>query len=681
MTLAIGIDTGGTFTDFVVVDATGVRTHKVLSTPDAPERAILQGLAELGLDPGAGGADSAGARIVHGSTVATNAALEGKGARTAYVADPGLGDVPSLGRQDRPDLYDLTPPPLPEPVPEALRVEVDARLDARGAVVRPLTEDGVAAVVGRLRELAPEAVAINLLFSWRDDAHETRLEAAIAAELPDAFVTRSSFVLPEYREYERGMATWLNASLGPRVEGYLERLAAALAPTPVAIMQSAGGTMEAAVASRRAVNLLLSGPAGGIAAAGHLAERAGIDRLLTFDMGGTSTDVALIRGAPTLTTASRIGPWPVAVPMLDIHTIGAGGGSLARLDAGGALAVGPESAGADPGPVCYGRGAQTPTVTDANVVLGRLPAGTALGGHLELDAEAAGAALARLADAMGLDEADGAVRAARGVVDLADEHMAGALRVMSLDRGIDPRDAVLCCFGGAGGLHLCGIADRLGARRAMVPAHAGVLSALGMLVARPERQLSRSLEAPLSKLAAADLEARFAELEAQGRAELAAEGHDIGTLTAERSVDLRYAGQAFALNLPWPERTEGDEAAIVGELADAFAQRHRARYGHELDATVELDTLRLRLQAPTPPLPDLAPATRPTGAPTEVAVPGEPGPVPLLLRAGLAPGARVDGPAIIAEDTSTTWLARGWSGKVDDAGNLRLERHTEQADD
>lgn len=669
--LAIGIDTGGTFTDFVVVDAHGVRTHKVLSTPEAPERAILQGLGELGFDP----RSVERARIVHGSTVATNAALEGKGARTAYVADRGLGDVPSLGRQDRPDLYDLTPAPLPEPVPPALCLEVDARLDARGAVVRPLTEAGIATVVDRLRELAPEAVAINLLFSWRDDAHERRLEAAITEALPDAFVTRSSFVLPEYREYERGMATWLNASLGPRVQGYLERLASRLAPTPVAIMQSAGGTMEARVASRRAVNLLLSGPAGGVAAAAHLAREADIASLLTFDMGGTSTDVALIRGAPVLTTAARIGPWPVAVPMLDIHTIGAGGGSLASLDAGGALAVGPESAGADPGPVCYGRGGRTPTVTDANVVLGRLPAAAALGGHLALDAAAADEALDTLADQMGLRGTDRALQAARGVVALADEHMAAALRVMSLDRGIDPRDAVLCCFGGAGGLHLCGIAERLGARKAMVPAHAGVLSALGMLVAQPERQLSRSMEAPLAAVDGAVLDAGFAELEARGRAELAGEGHDPAGITARRSVDLRYAGQAFALNLPWPAEGGSDADAAPNALAAAFAERHRARYGHELDAAVELDTLRVRLQAPTPALPDLAPGG-PKGSQDTAAVDvaGEDGTVPLFERASLVPGTGLVGPAVIVEATSTTWLARGWRAEVDGSGHLRLDR-------
>jgi N-methylhydantoinase A len=670
MPIAIGIDTGGTFTDFVVVDEAGVRLHKVLSTPDAPERAILEGLAELGFGPGPG---APSARIVHGSTVATNAALEGKGARTVYVADRGLGDVLTLGRQDRPSLYDLTPAPLPEPVPRELCVELDARLGADGSAVEPLTDAALTRLTERVTALAPDAVAINLVFSWRDDGHERRVEAALRAALgADTFVTRSSFVLPEYREYERGMATWLNASLGPHVEGYLERLAAALAPAPVAIMQSSGGTMDAAVASRRAVNLLLSGPAGGVAAASHLAREAGIDSLLTFDMGGTSTDVTLIRGAPALTNQARIGPWPVAVPMLDIHAIGAGGGSLARLDEGGALAVGPESAGADPGPVCYGRGGTVATVTDAHLVLGRLPATTALGGHLGLDRTAAVEALATLGDAMGTTGPDAAAIAAGGVVALADEHMAAALRVMSLDRGIDPRSATLCCFGGAGGLHLCGIAEHLEMREALVPAHAGVLSALGMLVARPERQLSRSIEAPLADLHARDLGTLFEHLEQDGMAELEAEGHEGSTLTATRSVALRYLGQAFSLELPWPA---GPTSPKLAALAGEFEALHAERYGHRLDAVVELDALRVRLRAPSPPLPP-RPDTSGNPADPQATVPvaGEDRPVPVHARGNLVTGQRLAGPAIIVEDTSTTWVGRHWTAERDAHGHLRLRR-------
>jgi N-methylhydantoinase A len=655
--LLLGVDTGGTFTDFVLLEGDRVRLHKVLSTPDAPERAILAGIGEMGLD---GSVRSGALRIVHGSTVATNAALERAGVRTAYVADAGLRDILTLGRQARPDIHDLTPVAEPGPVPDELCLEVDGRLDARGEEVRPLTDDSIRKLLDQ-----PEAVAINLLYGWLDDGPERRVQDAIEARFGEAlFVTRSSFVLPEYREYERGIATWLNAWLGPRVRGYVDRLVKALAPSTVAIMQSSGGTMEAEVASRRAVNLLLSGPAGGVAGIRHVAAVAGIDSQLSFDMGGTSTDVAMVRGEPVLTSEARIGPWPVAIPMLDIHTIGAGGGSIARLDAGGALQVGPASAGADPGPACYGRGGTEPTVTDAHLVLGRLPSGTALGGSLELDADAARDAVDRLARDMGSDRE----RAAEGILEVANEHMAQALRVMSVERGQDPREPALCCFGGAGGLHLCAIADRLGVTRALVPIHGGVLSALGMLVARPERQLSRTLARPLSRLDEGSLEAGFETLAGDGRRELVAEGQDPERLESDRSLDLRYMGQAHALNLPW---SPGESAA---ELAQRFHQAHAERYGHALDTEVELVNLRLRVRAPgrTLVLPE---RDRFIGEPAaRVSVSGCAQPVPVWPREALGNEQVLEGPAIVTEATSTTWIAGDWTARTDARGNLHLLR-------
>ncbi|HSG88374.1 MAG TPA: hydantoinase/oxoprolinase family protein [Pseudomonadales bacterium] len=659
--MLLGVDTGGTFTDFVLQEDDRVRLHKVLSTPEAPERAILQGIRELGLETAVG---EGAVRIVHGSTVATNAALEGKGVRTAYVTNRGLGDLLSLGRQNRAALYDLTPSAEAGPVPVELCLEVGARMDHRGLEVTPLEAADIDALLAAIDALAPAAVAINLLYGWLDDRHERALEAAIGERFPDIFVTRSSFVLPEYKEYERGMATWLNAWLGPRVQGYLDRLAQALAPSSVAIMQSSGGTMEAAVASRRAVNLLLSGPAGGIAGARHVAASAGLDALLSFDMGGTSTDVALIRGEPVLTVEARIGPWPVAVPMLDIHTIGAGGGSIARIDAGGALQVGPESAGADPGPACYGRGGDRATVTDAHVVLGRMPSATALGGSMALDVDAAGAALRALGEPLGWD----AARAAEAVLALANEHMARALRVMSVERGVDPRDQALCCFGGAGGLHLCAIAELLGVERALVPVHGGVLSALGMLVARPERQLSRTLTRPLADIDRDEIGAMLGALEAAGRDELAAEGQDRDAIDTDRAVELRYRGQAFALSLPYAD----DDAEL---LAERFGAAHAERYGHRLATEVELVNLRVRVRAPAGSLhlPSRAEGTTPAPR-ARVPVHGQADLVPLWARDDLGAGARLAGPAIITEATSTTWIAEGWAGHADARGNLHLER-------
>ncbi|MCB1747191.1 MAG: hydantoinase/oxoprolinase family protein, partial [Gammaproteobacteria bacterium] len=353
----IGIDTGGTFTDFVVVADGRLRVHKELSTPAAPEQAILAGLAALGID-------RTTARIVHGSTVATNTLLEGKGARTVFVTNHGFADTLTIGRQARPALYELCPLPEPPPVAPELCLEIGGRLAADGSVIEAIDAAELARLVETIGTLEPQAVAISLLFSFLDDRFERQVAAALPGTL---FVTRSSEVLPEQREYERGIATWLNATTGPVMRRYLERLAAELAPAPLGVMQSSGVTAEPDYAARRAVNLLLSGPAGGLIGARHVATAAGHPRILTFDMGGTSTDVALIDGDIALTSEGRIGRYPVGVPMVDMHTIGAGGGSLASVDAAGVLHVGPQSAGASPGPACYGQGGTTATVTDANV--------------------------------------------------------------------------------------------------------------------------------------------------------------------------------------------------------------------------------------------------------------------------------------------------------------------------
>ncbi len=649
--LLLGVDTGGTFTDFVLHDAGRLRIHKVLSTPQAPEQAILQGIDELGLSPRLGELT-----LIHGSTVATNAALEGKGVRTVYIGNRGLKDLLTLGRQARAELYNLQPSSPRPPVPAELCLECGGRLGADGSVVEGLTEAELTALAAEVARLAPRAAAINLLFSYRDDRFERAVEAALP---PGLFVSRSSRVLPEIREYERGIATWLNAWVGPLVEGYLQRLKAGLPGAAVAVMQSSGETIDAAQAGRQAVRMLLSGPAGGLVGARFVAEQAGRERLLTFDMGGTSTDVALADGELGLTSEGRIGPWPVAVAQVDIHTIGAGGGSLAYLDEGGLLQVGPESAGADPGPACYGRGGTAPTVTDANLVLGRLRPEAFLGGGMRLDAAAARAAVACVGEPLGLTPEE----AAAGIVRLADEHMARALRVMSVQRGVDPRGLTLVSFGGAGGLHVCALAESLGMTQALVPVHAGVLSALGMLVAPRGRQLSRTVGGLLEELDGSALQDHFADLEAAGRAALAAEGVAAEGLRASRSLDLRYRGQAYTLNLPWP-----------GEAAEAFHQAHQARFGHRLTLPVELVNVRLGLAAPALPL-ALDPAPRQAGVAAGTAeLWGVDGEAPVWPRAALAVGQVVDGPALITEQVSTTYLAPGWRCRVDPVGNLALNR-------
>lgn len=650
--MLLGVDTGGTFTDFVCYEDGRLRVHKVLSTPQAPEQAILQGIAEMGLDLD-------GLTIVHGSTVATNAVLERKGVRTVYIANHGLGDVLAIGRQARKELYNLQPMAPPPPLPVELCLETGGRLDARGEVVEELDDAEVARLVAQVRRLQPEACAINLLFSFLDDRFEKRLEEALAGQ---GFVCRSSQVLPEYKEYERGMATFLNAYVGPLVAGYLQRLREGVGTAGLTVMQSSGDTMAADQAARRGVNMLLSGPAGGLQGATLVGRLAGCERLLTFDMGGTSTDVALVDGAIRLTSEGQIGGFPVAVPMVDMHTIGAGGGSLARVDAGGLLQVGPESAGARPGPACYGRGGAQATVTDANVVLGRLRPEAFLGGGMALDVAAAREAVAVVAQGLGCSIEE----AALGIIRLADEHMAAALRVISVQRGENPRDFSLMPFGGAGGLHVCSLADLLGMTRAVVPIHGGVLSALGMLAAPRGRELSRTLTGLLATLAEEDIESVLTDLAAQGRAALLAEGVAEEQISASTSLDLRYRGQAHTLNLPW-------QGCAAGERA--FHATHEQRYGHKLEEAVELVNVRLTLQGP-PPVLELMPHRPITSdKPVQSArLHGVAGEVPVHVRTALAGGTRIQGPALVTETVSTTFIAPGWQCEVDEYANLLLEK-------
>ena len=653
----LGVDTGGTFTDFVLWDGGRLVVHKVLSTPEAPERAILQGVRDLGV------IDCLAGRpfyLVHGSTVATNAVLEAKGVRTAYVTNRGLADVLTIGRQARRQLYELQPEPVAPPVPEELCIELDVRLAADGTELQGVDEAKLALLRKQIENLAPRAVAVNLLFSFLDPAQEQ----AVASALPEnLFVSCSSEVLPEVKEYERGIATWLNAWVGPLMQSYLRRLTDALPQARIAVMQSSGGTIAAEQAGRHAVRLLLSGPAGGIAGARQMAGLAACERLLTFDMGGTSTDVALIDGEPRLTSEGRIGHYPVAVPMLDIHTIGAGGGSIARVDAGGLLLVGPESAGAMPGPACYGQGGTLPTVTDANLVLGRLVAGRFLGGRMALDVDAARAALKPIADRLALS----VELAALGVVELANEHMAQALRLMSVQKGVDARELTLVSFGGAGGLHVCALAEALGMRKALQPRYAGVLSALGMLAAERERRLSRTLPSPLLECDEGQLLSVLEQLASQGGDELVAEGVAAGQIAQSFSLDLRYQGQSYTLNVPWLGKDDSIEN---------FHEIHEHLYGHRLETAVELVNVRVRVWAPAPMLDLQALATGESVSRDlqSALVYGIAQPVQVVARDTLVADEVVFGPALITETVATTYLASGWQARCDRYGNLLLQQ-------
>ncbi|MEJ2564870.1 MAG: hydantoinase/oxoprolinase family protein [Gammaproteobacteria bacterium] len=652
--ILLGIDTGGTFTDFVVYDGESLRIHKCLSTPAAPEQAILTGIRELGIDPRQ-------LRLVHGSTVATNAVLERKGVRTAFITNRGFKDMLTIGRQARRELYNLQPTPLPPPVPEELCLETGGRLAADGSIVEALSGEDLAALRDTLQRLKPRAVAINLLFSFRDE----RFEREIADMIPEGvFVSRSSEVIPEYREYERGITTWLNAWVGPLIQGYLRKLHTALPGAAIAVMQSSGDTMDIDEAGRHAVRMLLSGPAGGLSAARFIGEYSGQSRLLTFDMGGTSTDVALIDGEIRLTSEGHIGPYPVGVPMVDMHTIGAGGGSIARVDTGGLLHVGPQSAGADPGPACYGRGGRDATVTDANLILGRLLSDHFLGGTMRLATRAAHGAIARIAEPLSMSVEETAL----GIVRVANEHMARALRTISVQRGIDPRRFTLLSFGGAGGLHVCALAEALDMTQALIPVHAGVLSALGMLVAPHGRRLSRTLNCLLAEIDDQSIDDDFAALERQGITALHLEGVASDRILLERSVDLRYRGQLTTLAVGWQDSANA---------AAAFHNLHTRSYGYHLGLPIELVNLRVAVREPRPTL-DLP--HRPTGhrhPPTGTArLYGIDMPVAVWERAELRGSQQLAGPALITDAVSSTFLAPGWHCCCDDYGNLILDRRS-----
>ncbi|MEJ2758804.1 MAG: hydantoinase/oxoprolinase family protein, partial [Anaerolineales bacterium] len=468
--MRIGVDIGGTFTDFVVYDpdSKDIRSFKLLSTPHNPPEAMLAGLAQIAAD---------GKRqIIHGSTIATNALLEGKGAPTALVTTKGFRDVLQIGRQNRPSLYDWTAAPPPPLAPRRWRFEVDERVSHLGEVLTPLDASALSALAETLKATGVESVAVSLLFSFLHPAHEEAIQTAL--EDAGLFVSISSQVLPTFREYERTSTTVTNAYVSPVMDKYLAELEASLGDDDLQVMQSNGGSIRPDEARKHAVRCILSGPAGGAVGAQAIARQTGFDKLLTFDMGGTSTDVALIDGDIHVTTEADVGGYPIGIPIINIHTVGSGGGSIAHIDAGGALRVGPESAGANPGPACYGRGS-LPTVTDANLVLGRLRPDYFLGGKMSLDKDAAFRAVGELGDRLRLD----AAQTALGIVQVANAHMERALRVISVERGKDPRQFALLSFGGAGGLHAADLARSLGIPQVLIPPQAATFSAFGMIMA------------------------------------------------------------------------------------------------------------------------------------------------------------------------------------------------------
>ena len=659
----VGVDIGGTFTDLVYFTDQGIRIYKLLSTKHDPSIAFLQGLDALRVSPEA--------IASHGTTVATNAVLEHKGARTALITTDGFRDVLVIGRQNRPHLYRLSFPERWIPVPDALRFEVKERVASTGEVLVPLDDAEVDRVLDRIVEQGAESLAVSLLFSFVHPEHEQRIGEK--ARERGLFVSLSSRILPEYREFERTSTTVLNAYVSPIMARYLRNLAQGLARRgnrTLWIMQSSGGIIGADTAAEEAVRTVLSGPAAGVTGAFHVASLAGFDHIITFDMGGTSTDVSLADGAIRRTAEGSIEGWPVRVPMIDIHTVGAGGGSIAWRDAGGSLRVGPESAGSDPGPVCYDRGGEEMTVTDANLLLGRLDPDHFLGGRMSLNREKTEAVAAQLARTFGMTP----VELAEGIIRVANAKMEQAIRVISIERGFDPREFTLVPFGGAGPMHALELAEALHIRRVLVPRYPGVLSALGLILADFVKDYSRTVMWDMAAVRAEDLEAAFAPLLEQGLNDIMAEGFAREDVRLEQALDLRYKGQSFELVVPI-------ESYDVAEAVRKFHAAHERRYGYARpDAPVELVNVRVTARGirPRPQPVDVPPA--PTPDPGEAVVgrtrirfSGAWHDAPVYERGLLLPGHEIVGPALIAQEDATTVVPPGWQGRVDRWLNVVFE--------
>ena len=650
----LGVDVGGTFTDLVALSQGRLITAKVPSTPQDQSAGVMNSIETSEIEPG--GVDA----LAHGMTVATNALLERRGARTALVTTEGFRDVIEIARQNRPSLYDLSqdrPPPL---VPRGLRFTVKERMGPQGEI-SALDEESLEEVVSSIKEAEVEAAAVCLLFAFMHPDHERRIGEALREELPEVHVSLSSEVLPEFREYERFSTTTADAYLAPKLAAYLKNLAGkakeAGVPSPL-IMQSSGGVVGIDDAIADAAGCLLSGPAGGVVGAAYVGGLGEYRNLLTFDMGGTSTDVAtIIDGEAQTTTETVVAGLPIKLPMVDIHTVSAGGGSIAWADAGGALRVGPHSAGAEPGPAAYGQGGEEPTVTDANLFLGYLADEATLGGEVVLQRELSEKALSSLGEKLGLD----AQEAALGIVRVANAEMVRALRVISVERGLDPREFALLAFGGAGGMHACALAEELGMETVLIPRAGGVLSALGLAISDLRHDYVNPYLVGLENVEKEEFEKKFEKMESSASEDLEDPEYD-------RRADLRYRGQSFELTV---------EADSLEKLEERFHAAHEQRYGYRMDdESVELVNLRLISTVPVekPELDEPEPEGEAESGTREANFDGEWQEVAVLDRERMGKGSEVSGPAIVEFKESTCVVRPGWRGAVDGVGTLVLEK-------
>ncbi len=708
--MRIGVDTGGTFTDCVVLSSGGIKVLKVFSTPPDASRAIVEGVRRVAEIPAEERAKNTPPRsapkplgslqVIHGTTVGTNCLLERRGARVMLITTAGFEDLLEIGRQARPHLYDLNVQREPPLAPRARRFGVKERIAADGSILLSISEPEIERIIRRVKNSGAESLAICFLFAYLNPSHEQQVATALRKlRLP---LSISHEILPEFREYERFSTVVINAYLAPRMGAYLQNLEKGIhglasrierarkrrGKARVYVMQSNGGISTAARASREPVRTILSGPAGGVIASEWLARQLGLKRAISFDMGGTSTDVCLLDGAPRTTNETLLAGLPVAVPVLDVHSVGAGGGSLARLDAGGALRVGPASAGAAPGPICYARGGTGLTVTDAHMILGRLDPEHFLGGTFRLDASAARRGFQAFLSGLGRRAGFKSVEElAAGIISVSNAIMEKALRVISVERGYDPRDFSLICYGGAGGLHAADLARALDLPAVIVPQNPGAFSALGILLSDVVRDISQSVLMPVATTAPSrrgggatraqlekvfcEIDRHFAALHRQALAELRVEGFAVAQARAQRRLDVRYQGQSYELSVPF-----------TAQFREDFTRAHTQAYSHaDPSRPLEIVNLRLRVVIPTP-----KPRTQ-TGKPARRPDVRQPiiktqpvwfdrksHPTPIYARGRLSPGARFRGPAVIVEYSATTVVPPDFTCAVDRLGDLVLRR-------
>ena len=661
----IGIDIGGTFTDVIVIHDDDITVTKVPSTPMDPSIAVIQALQKLKITEG---------EFVHGTTIATNTLLEKSGAVTALITTHGFEDVLEIGRQNRHDLYDFN---IQKPEPLAnhtVRFGVKERTDSNGVIIEDLDNEHLAQIIAELKGTDVEAVAVSLLFSFLNPAHEQEIVNKLRSEFPSMYSSISSEIVPEFREYERTSTVIINSYVGPKVSMYMNNLTSKI-QHPIRVMQSSGGSITSQLASREPVRTILSGPAGGVVGAYKTAIQAGINQIISIDMGGTSTDVSICPNRIQETTQSSISGYPISIPMIEIHTVGAGGGSIAQINDGGALSVGPESAGSEPGPACYGKGTDI-TVTDANLILGRIQSDFFLGGNMPLNSEKSKEAINSIASNINASHTD----AALGIIRVVNANMERAIRNISLERGHDPRDFALLPFGGAGALHACELANEIGMSTIFIPPYPGVLSALGVAVADITKDYSRTIMLSPDQDVLERLEAEYNGMEHNARTEFQSEGLNTELLEFNRYVDIRYVGQSYEIIIPYPKSPIETSQQLIGMIGEDFENAHEQRFGYS-DATQSIEIVNVRLKA-------ILPSNKriPTTQTIDSGDLGHPidhrdvyfgttsQQTPVFERSTLKSGQNIAGPALIIQFDTSIPVFPGWSAQTDSLNNLIIKK-------